>query len=58
MEEPRLIDTKHEFSYEKLDGNITNCLTAIIEKLKKGQMSIMIGAGFSKNANPKINEKK
>jgi len=52
MEEPKLIDTKHEFSYEKLDGNITNCLTAIIEKLKKGQMSVMIGAGFSKNANP------
>jgi len=52
MEEPKLIDTKHEFSYEKLDGNITNCLTTIIEKLKKGQMSVMIGAGFSKNANP------
>ena len=51
MEDQKLIDTIHEFTYEKLDGNITNCLTAIIEKLKNGQMSAMIGAGFSKNAN-------
>jgi|GEM_PF-1274832 len=51
MEDQKLIDTIHEFTYEKLDGNIANCLNAIIEKLKNGQMSAMIGAGFSKNAN-------
>ncbi|EPF46338.1 hypothetical protein HMPREF1222_01857 [Treponema vincentii F0403] len=42
---------EYEYTYEKLDGNIEKCLTVIIEKLKKGQMSAMIGAGFSKNAN-------
>lgn len=51
MEDQKLIDTIHEFTYEKLDGNIANCLNAIIEKLENGQMSAMIGAGFSKNAN-------
>lgn len=51
MEDQKLVDTIHEVTYEKLDGNITNCLTGIIEKLKNGQMSAMIGAGFSKNAN-------
>ena len=43
---------KYEFTYKKLDGNIENCLNAIIIKLKTGQISAMIGAGFSKNANP------
>lgn len=52
MEEPKLIETRDEYTYEELDGNIEKCLTVIIEKLKKGQMSVMIGAGFSKNANP------
>ncbi|MGI5102387.1 SIR2 family protein [Treponema vincentii] len=52
MEEPKLTETRDEYTYEELDGNIEKCLTVIIEKLKKGQMSVMIGAGFSKNANP------
>ena len=51
MAKPNLVDTTHEFTYEELDGNIANCLTVIIKKLKKGQISAMIGAGFSKNAN-------
>jgi len=37
--------------YDKLDGNISQCLNYIIKKLKKGQMSVLVGAGFSKNSN-------
>lgn len=37
--------------YDQLDGNISECLNYIIKKLKEGQISLMVGAGFSKNAN-------
>ena len=53
MEEIKFESENYEFTYKKLDGNIEKCLAYIIEKLKDGQMSVMIGAGFSKNANPK-----
>ena len=53
MEEIKFESEKDEFTYKELDGNIEKCLAYIIEKLKDGQMSVMIGAGFSKNANPK-----
>ena len=50
MEEVKL--RKTEFKYDELEGNIERCLVTIVEKLKAGQMSVMVGAGFSKNANP------
>lgn len=38
-------------AYEKLNSSPQIILKEIIEKLKKGQMSAFIGAGFSKNTN-------
>ncbi|QEK00263.1 SIR2 family protein [Treponema phagedenis] len=41
-----------DYTYEKLGNDVGECLKTIIGKLKKGQISVMVGAGFSKNAHP------
>lgn len=42
---------KTYFSFDELYGNLDNCITCIIEKLKKGNICAFVGAGFSCNAN-------
>ena len=50
MQKLEFMEDSCEFKYDDLQDNVKNCLTVIINKLKAGQMSIMVGAGFSKNA--------
>lgn len=38
-------------AYNELQSSPDKCLQIIIDSLKKGQMSVFVGAGFSKNAN-------
>lgn len=47
-----LVDkTKTNFSFDELYDNLDNCITCIVEKLKKGNICAFVGAGFSSNAN-------